>query len=109
MRIKVDTPYHLCFETLSSELRMNILNSLKSSPKSVNELASELNIERSTVSHALSMLKLCSIVDMKKKGKNNVYSLHDKSMLNMKGDVLEVLDKHMKQFCGSCKKVEIRS
>ncbi len=106
MGVQIQTPYHLCFETLSNDLRMNILESLRSSSKSVTTIASELNIERSRVSHALQMLKLCSMVDMNKDGKENVYFISDERLFSDRENVLKILDEHMKNYCGSCKKIE---
>ena len=105
MPAQIQTPYHLCFETLSNDLRMNILDSIRSSPKSVTSIASVLGVERSRISHALQMLKLCSMVDMKKEGKENVYFICDERLFSDRENVLKILDDHMKNYCGSCKKI----
>ncbi len=99
-----ETPYHLCFETLGNDLRMQIVDLLRESPRSVSELATTLRSERSRVSHALQMLSLCTMVGMQKEGKKNIYFVQDTELLESKENVFKQLDKHYTQFCGSCKK-----
>ena len=62
-------PYHLCFETLANELRIEILRLLIEKPCSVQELSQKLDAEQSRVSHALKMLRTCSFVVVEKRGK----------------------------------------
>ena len=109
MKMLEQKPYHLCFETLANELRMKILEMLSHGPKSVNELAENLNAERSRVSHSLFILKGCKIVDANKKGKKMVYSLKDKTYLNTlhSGDsILGIIDSHIDNYCDSCYKLK---
>jgi len=75
--------------------------SLKEKEKSVSELCDELKVEQSKVSHALSCLKGCKIVNSKQKGKQRIYSLNKKTIVPM----LKILDKHSMDFCGkeNCK------
>ncbi len=105
MSISIQTPYHLCFETLANDLRMKILESLKNRPKSVNEIAKELNAERSRISHSLQMLHTCAIIGMRKEGKNNIYYIKDETIFNTKENIFTTLDKHLEGFCGTCKKI----
>ena len=107
MGISVQAPYHLCFETLANDLRMQILECIKEKPKSVQEIARKLNTERSRISHSLQMLILCNILGMRKEGKNNIYYIKDKNVLNTQENIFKALDKHLEAFCGSCKKTEV--
>src|SRR3989344_69824 len=102
-------PYHLCFETFSNELRIKILNALQEKPMSVNELAEKTGVERSNVSHSLQMLRLCRLVDVRKSGKNMIYSIKDKSLLNGvpsqgANTLFKVIDTHVDHFCKTCAK-----
>ena len=90
--------YHVFFSKLSNPLRINIISSLESKPKSVMELSKELNIEQSKLSHALKELKSCNIVDVKQKGKKRIYSL-SKTII----PILRLIDCHSKKCCEECK------
>jgi DNA-binding transcriptional ArsR family regulator len=75
---------------------MDIILSLRESKKSVNELCKDLKVEQSKISHALSCLKGCSLVDSEQKGKQRIYTLNKKTIVPM----LKLLDKHSIGFCG---------
>jgi DNA-binding transcriptional ArsR family regulator len=91
--------YHYFFTNLANSLKINIILSLREKEKSVNELSSELKIEQSTVSHALSSLRCCNIVQVSQKGKNRFYKLNKQTIIPM----LKIIDKHSSTFCkGNC-------
>ncbi len=90
--------YHIFFGKLANPLKIDILVSLRSKEKSVSELAKDLKIEQSKLSHALRALKVCNIVQVKKKGKKRIYSLNKKTIL----PILKLIDKHEKCFCKDC-------
>jgi len=91
--------YHVFFRSLANSLKIEIITYLKNKPASVTELTKKLNVEQSKLSHALSSLKHCHIVEVKKQGKLRIYSLNKKTIL----PILEILDKHIKTFCkGGC-------
>ena len=60
--------YHIFFKNLASPARVQIISKLSENPSSVNELSQKLKIEQSKLSHALTSLKKCKIVDVKQKG-----------------------------------------
>ncbi len=92
--------YHFFFTNLSNPLRIKIIISLKSKEMNVNEISSSLNEEQSKVSHSLTSLKACNIVNAKQKGKERIYFLNKKTIVPM----LKLIDKHAKTFCkGKCK------
>lgn len=87
--------YHIFFTNLANPLKIQIISNLKKKEKNVTELSKELKVEQSKVSHALSSLKCCNIVQVKQKGKQRVYSLNKKSIVPM----LNLIDKHSKTYC----------
>lgn len=92
--------YHIFFKNLANPLKTQIIISLKEKSKSVNELSKELKMEQSKLSHALSNLKFCKIVESKQKGKNRIYSLNKKTII----PILKIIDKHKESYCLGCKK-----
>lgn len=95
--------YNLFFNNLSNKLKIDIILSLKENSKSVTELSKKLKIEQSKISHALSSLRDCSIVNAEQKGKQRIYSLNKKTIIPM----LNLIDRHAHNFCrGNCKKYE---
>jgi len=64
-----NSTYHIFFNNLSNPLRIKIITSLKDKEKNVTEISKELKVEQSKISHALSNLKSCRIVEVKRKGK----------------------------------------
>ena len=65
--------YHIFFNNLANPLKIKIITSLKEKKQSVTELTKSLNEEQSKISHALSSLKHCHIVDLENKGKKRIY------------------------------------
>lgn len=91
-----NSTYNIFFTNLANPLRIDIVTLLKDKEKSVTEISKQLNVEQSKVSHALSSLKCCNIVEVKQKGKQRIYSLNKKTIVPM----LKLIDKHAATFCG---------
>lgn len=87
--------YHVFFSNLSSPLKIGIVLSLRKKSKNVTELSKEMLIEQSKLSHALSSLKKCKIVNAEKKGKQRIYSLNKKTIV----PILDLIDKHASIHC----------
>ena len=87
--------YHIFFRNLSNPIRTKIISSLRHKDKSVNELAKDIGIEQSKLSHALASLRFCSVVEVKSKGKERIYSLNKKTIIPL----LKIIDNHKCQFC----------
>jgi DNA-binding transcriptional ArsR family regulator len=95
-----NSTYHIFFTNLANPLRIEIISILREKEKSVTEIAKQLSVEQSKISHALSSLKCCNIVESKQKGKQRIYFLNKKTMV----PILKLIDKHAKTFCGGkCK------
>lgn len=91
--------YHQFFKNLANPVKTQIIQSLKEEDKCVNELAMELGIEQSKLSHALANLRTCSLVKSKQIGKKRVYSLNKKTVL----PILKIIDRHSELYCSGCK------
>lgn len=72
------------FKILSDPNRIRILAALKSESKMVNELAKDLKIERTLLSHHLAVLKKENLVECKKTGRETHYRLKEGILLNKK-------------------------
>jgi ArsR family transcriptional regulator, zinc-responsive transcriptional repressor len=92
--------YHLFFTNLANPLKIEMITSLKKKEKNVTELSEELEVEQSKISHALSSLKECRIVESKQKGKQRIYSLNKKTII----PILKLIDKHKCEHCLKLKK-----
>lgn len=110
--MKDNWPYHLCFETLSNEMRLQILKRLQDHPYSVSDLCKELNEEQSKVSHSLAMLRTCNYVQVAQEGKKHIYSLTPAVREGLKVEkehatIFDVIDRHVMSCCSSeCKKMQ---
>ena len=87
--------YHIFFTNLANKLKINIIQSLRVKEKNVSDLSKDLKVEQSKISHALSSLRCCNIVNVKQKGKERIYYLNKKTIVPM----LKLIDKHAKTFC----------
>jgi len=90
--------YHNFFGNLANPLKVNIILLLREKQQSVTELTKNLRTEQSKISHALSALKKCNIVQSKQKGKQRIYTLNKKTIIPM----LNLIDKHAQLQCKEC-------
>lgn len=101
MKDNSSNTYHVFFTNLANSLKIKIILSLRNKEKSVNEITKELNVEQSKISHALSSLRCCNILNVKQKGKSRIYFLNKNTIIPM----LKLIDKHAKTFCtGECRR-----
>ncbi|PIN68409.1 hypothetical protein COV94_04780, partial [Candidatus Woesearchaeota archaeon CG11_big_fil_rev_8_21_14_0_20_57_5] len=118
-------PYHLCMETLSNDLRLQIVELLRDGPLSVSGIARAVSAERTKVSHALAKLRACSIVTTERAGKRILYSLNERSWVAAPAHALfargggksatiagassglfYVLDEHIHSNCPVCSRLQ---
>ena len=64
-------------QALAAPSRVRILARLRQSPCSVNDLAGEVQLEQSAVSHQLRLLRHLGLVTGRRDGNRVIYSLHD--------------------------------
>jgi DNA-binding transcriptional ArsR family regulator len=98
--MKSSHTYHVFFSNLASPLRVDIISALNEKEgECVSELSERLRVEQSKLSHALSALKKCNLVDSKRKGKRKIYFLNKSTMI----PILKIIDRHAKYHCkGKC-------
>ena len=94
--------YHTFFQNLANPVKTQIIEELKNNPMSVGELSEKTGIEQSKLSHALTNLRFCNLVDVKQKGKQRIYSLNKKTIV----PILKIIDSHRTNYCNGCKRKE---
>jgi ArsR family transcriptional regulator len=99
MNTNSSNKYSAFFRNLSNPLKADILAilKLKQAGLSVNEISESLKVEQSKISHALTGLRKCKIVEVTRLGKQRVYSLNTKTML----PILQIIDAHAKENCSN--------
>lgn len=80
----------LFFKALSDESRLKIVGALASSERSVEELASLLELRPPTVSHHLAKLKEIGLVTMRSEGTTHLYILNSEELRNLSKQVLSL-------------------
>ncbi|QLQ09455.1 MAG: winged helix-turn-helix transcriptional regulator [Nocardioidaceae bacterium] len=65
------------FQVLSTPSRLRILAALQGGPKSVGEIADEVGMQQSAVSHQLRLLRQGGFVVAHRHGRSIHYHLHD--------------------------------
>lgn len=68
------------FSMFSDETRIKILSALSVSELCVNDIANILNLNQTTVSHQLKLLKSVGAVKFRRDGKTIYYSIADKQI-----------------------------
>ena len=71
------------FKALAHPLRIAVLDMLRGGELGVNELCSLLNVEQSTLSQQLAVLRNRDIVVARKEGLNVYYSVRDKTVFKL--------------------------
>lgn len=93
--------YNIFFETISPRIRVKIIELLEKRPMSVNEICGSLGEEQSKISHNLKKLADCHFLDVRREGKNRIYSLNKDTIVPL----MDLVKKHVKSYCcGSCEK-----
>jgi len=71
------------FKALSDPTRIKILHLLSGKPHSVNEIAENLQMLQSTVSHQLRFLKNLRLVKYRREGTTMIYSCDDEHVMSV--------------------------
>jgi len=90
------------FVNLANPTRLAILEQLMKKPMVVSDLARELGLEQSLLSHNLKSLLECNFVYTKRDGKKHICSLDQATV----GELFRTVENHAKLFCqtaGKCR------
>jgi len=71
------------FYAFSDETRLKIIILLMIKPLCVSEITEFLNINQTTISHQLKILKSLNIVECDRQGKNIIYYIKNKKIENL--------------------------
>jgi DNA-binding transcriptional ArsR family regulator len=83
------------FKALAHPLRIKILNALRLGEVGVNDLSERLDVEQSTLSQQLAILRKSNIVEGRKEGQNVFYSVRDASIFRLLDVAKQVFNNHL--------------
>ena len=83
------------FRALGHPARLRILELLRSSERSVSELQAELEIEASSVSQQLAVLRAKNIVDTRRAGTSVFYSVRDPQVIQLLDVARDIFNNHL--------------
>tara|TARA_Y100000310_G_scaffold204114_1_gene204400 strand:- start:1315 stop:1614 length:300 start_codon:yes stop_codon:yes gene_type:complete len=91
--------YETFFVNFSNKAKLDIIMALRNGPLNVKTIVKKINEEQSAVSHNLKKLTDCHVLDVKKVGKERIYSLNKNTVI----PILKLVGKHVMKNCpGSC-------
>jgi DNA-binding transcriptional ArsR family regulator len=94
-----DIAYIDFFRTLCNETRLGIILFLKKGSKNVSQIVKELKMEQSRVSHNLQCLEKNGFVEVKKEGKQRIYSLNKDTIEPILRDAKRHIEKYKNKEC----------
>jgi ArsR family transcriptional regulator len=83
------------FKVLSNPVRIQILDTLRSGEKSVNNIAQGLEVEASSISQQLAILRRNNLVTTRRQGNYVFYSIRDEAIFKVLDAALEVFNNHL--------------
>jgi len=86
--------YRLFFKAIANDRRLAIVNLLKSKPRNVTEITKALRAKQPTISRSLKCLQDCGFITVRRKGKEKIYALEDKTVR----ECLNLIEKHLKRY-----------
>ena len=93
--------YDNFFMNFSTKSKFDILMALRDGPLSVTDIVRKVGDEQSAVSHNLLKMSGCHILNVRKEGKQRIYSLNEQTV----APLLKLVESHVKRCCmGRCDK-----
>ena len=86
------------FKALGHPVRLRILELLNSGEKTVSELQAALDIEASSVSQQLSLMRARQLVDTRKHGTNVFYAVRDPVIFELLGVARQIFEHQVAQM-----------
>ena len=92
--------YNNFFMNFATQSKFDIMMALKEGPLNVTAITKKVGDEQSAVSHNLTKMAKCHILNVKRDGKQRIYSLNEETVL----PILKIVEGHVKRCClGRCK------
>ena len=82
-------------KVLSNPVRIQILDALRTGERSVNDMAESLEMEPSSISQQLAVLRSRNLVTSRKQGNFVFYSIRDPAIFKILDAALEVFNNHL--------------
>ena len=92
--------YYLFFSTLANGTRLAIIDVLKDGPKTIFEISKILDLNEATITQNLKPLESFTIVNSKKIGKENLFSINKEIVEPLS----EILSFHVNKYCPGLEK-----
>lgn len=83
------------FKVLSNPVRIQILDTLRQGEQNVNYIAQWLEIDASSISQQLAVLRRLNLVTSRKQGNYVFYSIRDPAIFKVLDAALEVFNNHL--------------
>ncbi|MBD2481688.1 MULTISPECIES: ArsR/SmtB family transcription factor [Planktothrix] len=97
------------FKVLSNPVRIQILDTLRLGEKSVNDIAQWIEVEASSVSQQLAILRRYNLVKARRQGNYIFYSIRDPAIFKVLDAALEVFNNHLVQVRDALENLEDRT
>jgi ArsR family transcriptional regulator len=94
------------FKVLSNPARIQILDTLRQGEQNVNYIAQCLEIDASSISQQLGVLRRLNLVTSRKQGNFVFYSIRDPAIFKVLDAALEVFNNHLVQVRETLEKME---
>jgi ArsR family transcriptional regulator len=94
------------FKILSNPIRIQILDTLRQGEKSVNDIAQWLEIEASSVSQQLAILRRYNLVKGRREGNYIFYSINEPAIFKVLDAAKEVFNNHLVEMRDALEKLE---
>lgn len=94
------------FKVLSNPVRIQILDALRAGERSVNDIAEWLEVDSSSVSQQLAILRSRNLVVSRKQGNFVFYSIRDPAIFKILDSALEVFNNHLVNVQDALKNLE---
>ncbi|OKH21709.1 transcriptional regulator [Hydrococcus rivularis NIES-593] len=94
------------FKVLSNPIRIQILDTLRLGEQSVNYIADWLDVEPSSVSQQLAVLRSRNLVTSRKQGNYVFYSVRDPALFKVLDAALEVFNNHLVEMRDTLEQME---
>jgi DNA-binding transcriptional ArsR family regulator len=83
------------FKVLSNPIRIQILDTLRSGEQNVNYISQYLEVDASSVSQQLAVMRRLNLVKIRKQGNFVFYSICDPAIFKVLDAALEVFNNHL--------------